>query len=107
MNAPVLWIFVPMFAGGIIVFITRERTAAIQGAWISTLLALIALFIPIDTALVLGPFSMKIAASIQILGRGFSFEPADGPVLAMIYGLAALWFLGTEAARAGRRFVPL
>jgi formate hydrogenlyase subunit 3/multisubunit Na+/H+ antiporter MnhD subunit len=107
MSAPVLWILVPMIAGGIIVFIPRERTAAIQGTWISALLALIALVIPINTALVLGPFSLKIAASVQILGRSFSFEPADGPVLAVIYGLAALWFAGTAAASAGRRFVPL
>jgi len=108
MSAPVLWIFVPLIVSAIIFFTSRERTTAgILGGMVAAVLSLIALIIPIDTALVLGPFSLKIAASIQILGRSFLFGPADGPVLAIIYGLSALWFFGTEAAGANRRFVPL
>jgi len=107
MSAPFLWVFLPLLVCILLSFIPRERTVAIQGGLFSALLALIAFVVPIDTALVLGPFSLKISASVEFLGRSFRFGAADGPVLAMIYGLAAIWFFGVEAAGAGRRFVPL
>jgi formate hydrogenlyase subunit 3/multisubunit Na+/H+ antiporter MnhD subunit len=71
------------------------------------LLSLIALVIPIDTALLIGSVSLKISSSIQFFGRSFSLSTADGSLLAIIYGLAALWFFGTEASGSANRFVSL
>ena len=102
-----LWIVVPLLTGALIAFVPRERTAAIQAGMVCALLALIALLVPVATALALGPFSLKIAASVRVLGRSFIFGPADGPILASIYGIAALWFFGAVASSVGRRFVPL
>lgn len=107
MNAPILWIAVPFLVGSGILFLLRERYAAWLGGGTAALLALIALVIPIDTALLLGPVSLKIAPSIQILGRSFELNTADGPLLAIIYGLAALWLFGTEASGTANRFVSL
>jgi NADH-quinone oxidoreductase subunit N len=70
-------------------------------------LALTALIFPIDTALLLGSISIKISSSVQFFGRSFSLNTADGPLIAIIYGLAALWFFGTEASGSANRFVSL
>ncbi len=107
MSALVLWILIPILAAAILAFIPRRRTVMVQGGALSLILAFLALVIPIDTALALGPFSFKIAGSVQLLGRSFNIAQADGPVLALIYGLDALWFFGVEAAGVNRRLIPL
>ncbi len=107
MSAPVIWILLPLIAAVMLMLNPRQQAAAVQGGMISFLLAVIALLIPIDTAILLGTSSLKISGSILLLGRSFQFGPDDGPLLVMIYGLAALWFFGSGAAGAGQRFVPL
>jgi NADH:ubiquinone oxidoreductase subunit 2 (subunit N) len=107
MNAPIIWILVP-FAGGVLILITlRERLSALSGGTLAAILSMLALIFPIDTALLIGPVSMKISASVQFLGRSFVLSTADGPLLALIYGLAALWFFGTQASGTAHRFVSL
>lgn len=107
MNAPILWIALPFLAGVLILFLLRERYSALVGGGLSALLALVALMIPIDTALLLGTVSIKISPSIQFFGRSFELNTADGPLLAIIFGVAALWFFGTEASATANRFVSL
>ncbi|MFN8413361.1 MAG: proton-conducting transporter membrane subunit [Anaerolineales bacterium] len=107
MSAPIIWILIPLLSGILILFFLQERFSAVAAGGIAMFLSLTALIFPIDTALLLGPFSLKISASIQILGRSFVFSTADGPLLALIYGIAALWFFGTEASGTANRFVSL
>lgn len=107
MSAPILWIGLPFIMGIIILFLLQERYAAWVGGSVAALLALIALVIPIDTALLLGQVSLKIAPSVQFFGRSFELNTVDGPLLAVIYGLAALWLFGTEASGTANRFVSL
>lgn len=107
MSAPLLWIAIPFFVGVLILFFLRERFSAFIGGSVAAILALIALIFPIDEALLLGSISLKISPSIQFFGRSFEFSAADGALLAIIYGLAALWFFGTEASGTANRFVSL
>ncbi len=107
MSAPIIWILIPFAAGVLILFLLKERISSLAGGVISVLLSLTALIFPIDQALLLGSISIKISSSIQILGRGFALNTADGPLLAIIYGLAALWFFGTQASGTANRFVSL
>jgi formate hydrogenlyase subunit 3/multisubunit Na+/H+ antiporter MnhD subunit len=107
MSAPLLWIAVPFAAGALILLLLGERYSAYIGGGISALLSLIALFIPIDTALLIGEVSLKISPAIQFFGRSFELTAADGPLIAFIYGLSALWFFGTEASGTAHRFVSL
>lgn len=107
MSAPVIWILIPFAAGGLILLSRQPRAAAAAGGSLAAALALLALFFPIDQALLLGPLSLKISSAMQVLGRSFVINPADGALLALIYGTAALWFFGSEAANASQRFVPL
>lgn len=107
MSAPVLWIGIPFLSGALILLFLRERISPLIGGIAAMVLALIAMAIPIDTALLLGSISIKISPSIDFLGRSFALNTADGPLLVIIYGLAALWFFGTEASGTANRFVSL
>jgi NADH-quinone oxidoreductase subunit N len=107
MSAPIIWILIPFVSGFLILLFLRKRFSPLIGGGISTALALTALIFPIDTALLLGSISIKISSSIQFFGRSFAFNTADGPLIAIIYGLAALWFFGTEASGSANRFVSL
>jgi formate hydrogenlyase subunit 3/multisubunit Na+/H+ antiporter MnhD subunit len=107
MSAPILWIAIPFAAGFLTLFFLRDRISPLIAGTVTTILALVALIFPIDTALLLGSISIKISPSIQFFGRSFTLSTADGSLLAIIYGLAALWFFGTEASGAANRFVSL
>jgi formate hydrogenlyase subunit 3/multisubunit Na+/H+ antiporter MnhD subunit len=107
MNAPAIWILTPFLIGAISLLFLQRRFAPLVVGGVSVILSLTALIFPIDTALLLGSLSIKIAPSIQILGRSFTFSTADGSLIAVIYGLAALWFFGTEASGSPNRFVSL
>jgi len=106
-SAPGLWIFLPLLIAAVTLVIPSPRFNTIMGGATAAALSITALVIPIDTALLIGSTSVKIAASYQILGRALVLGPADGSLLAILYGIAALWFFGAEAAGVARRLVPL
>jgi NADH-quinone oxidoreductase subunit N len=107
MNAPVIWILIPFLGGLFILFGLRERVSALVSGTLAAVLSMTALIFPIDTALLLGSLSLKISSSIQFFGRSFVLHTADGPLLFIIYGMASLWFFGTEASGVAHRFVSL
>ncbi len=107
MSAPIIWILIPFAAGFLTLFFLRQRFSPLIGGGISMILAIVAIIFPIDTALLLGTVSIKISSSVQFFGRSFALNTADGPLIAIIYGLAALWFFGTEASGSANRFVSL
>jgi formate hydrogenlyase subunit 3/multisubunit Na+/H+ antiporter MnhD subunit len=106
MNAPILWIFLPLAIGGFALLFRSERVLTLLGGTSALILSLLAFIIPIDTALLIGSFSFKLAGSLNVLGRSFVLEPADGSLLAILYGLAAMWFFGAEAMGLARRLIP-
>jgi formate hydrogenlyase subunit 3/multisubunit Na+/H+ antiporter MnhD subunit len=107
MNAPTIWIIVPITFGLLLLFIPNQRALSILGGSFAVGLALIAQFAPIEEAMRIGTFSLKIDSSLNILGRVLVIPPAEGSLLALIYGAAALWFFGAEASNTGPRIVPL
>lgn len=107
MSAPVLWIFLPAALAIPAMLIRNQRILSILGGGATVLLALIALIVPIDQALQIGNFSLKIAPTVEILGRRLILVPADGSLLAIFYGLVAVWFFGGEVTDTARRLVPL
>jgi NADH-quinone oxidoreductase subunit N len=107
MNAPVIWIILPLILAVLTSLFRRGRVIVIIGGVTTLLLAGISLLIPIDTALAIGPLSLKIAPSLQILGRRIVLNSGEQPLLTITYGLAAFWFIGAEAAGIARRLVPV
>src|SRR5688572_24971769 len=102
MSAPLIWILFPIVVGLLLLFISNQRVLSVVGGLVGLLLAVAAQFIPIDTALTIGGFSIRINPTLTVLGRTLLIQPAEGPLLAMIYGAVALWFFGAEAANSAR-----
>ena len=104
MNAPLIWIFFPFLVGAFsLLFISQERWAAIVSSVTALILTLAALVVPIDQALGFGSFSLKISSSFQILGRNLTLDSSHAPLLTILYGVAALWFIGAESVGVARR----
>jgi len=106
MNAPTLWIIVPIVLGILLLFINNQRVLSLLGGSVAVLLAVMAQFIPIELAMNVGSFSFKIDSSLSVLGRVLLIQPAEGSLLALIYGAAALWFFAAEASKTATRLVP-
>ena len=107
MNAPTIWIVVPLFFGILLLFINNQRALSILGGVFSASLALIAQFVPIEQAMLVGAASFKIDSSLTVLGRTLVILPAEGSLLALIYGATALWFFGAEVSKTATRIVPI
>ena len=107
MNAPTLWIIFPIALGVLLLFINNQRFLSMIGGSIAVLLATIAQFVPIEVALRVASYSFRIDSGLTILGRSLVILPTEGSLLALIYGAAALWFFGAEAAKTATRMVPL
>lgn len=106
-NAPTLWILAPLGFGVLLLFIRNVRAVSALGGTLAVLLALTAQFIPIETALRFGEFSIKIDSSISILGRVLLIPPAEGSLLALIYAGSSLWFFGSLATERSARVAPI
>ena len=106
MNAPTIWIIVPLLIGVLLLFINNQRLLSVAGGSITVALALLAQFVPIELAINVASFSLKIESSLTVLGRVLLIQPAEGSLLAVIYGAAALWFFGAEASMRATRIVP-
>ncbi len=107
MSAPIFWIVLPALVGVLALFIRNQRILTFVGGSITILLTLVALLIPIDEALQLGQLSFKINSSIDVLGRRILLTPAHGALLAILFGLTAMWMIGSNAVRGADRLVPL
>jgi NADH-quinone oxidoreductase subunit N len=107
MNAPTLWIILPIALGIFLLFINNQRFLSLVGGSIAVILAAIAQFVPIEVALRVGSFSLKVDSGLTVLGRSLVIPATEGSLLALIYGAAALWFFGAEASRSATRLVPL
>ena len=107
MNAPTIWIIVPIFLGLLLLFINNQRVLSVLGGVFAASLALIAQFVPIEEAMLVGANSFKIDSSLTVLGRALVILPTEGSLLALIYGAVALWFFGAEASRTATRLVPI
>jgi len=107
MNAPTLWILMPILLGLLMLLINNQRILSVLGGSFALVLALIAQFVPIEVALRIGSFSLKIDSALTVLGRSLVIPATEGSLLALIYGAAALWFYGAEASKTATRLVPL
>jgi NADH:ubiquinone oxidoreductase subunit 2 (subunit N) len=107
MSAPLLWIIIPIVFGIFSIMLVSEHATAVAGGIAALILAATALLLPIDEALRIGPVSLKVAASVSFLGRSLALPPATAPLLAVIFGMCALWFFGAEAAGVAGRLIPL
>ncbi len=106
MSAPLLWIGVPTFFAVLFWFMSNRRGLVFSGGSLTLLLALMALWLPVDTPLRLGELTLRIQPDLPILGRRFLLASSHQPVVAFIYGATSLWFWAAGIAGWANRLVP-
>ncbi len=108
MNAPILWIGLPLaVAVGLLFIMRRTGWATAVSAGVCLLLALLAWQAPIDSLIQIGPLNFKISSEIILLGRRFVLDDGQRSFLTLVYSLGCAWFFGASVARPGRLFWPV
>jgi formate hydrogenlyase subunit 3/multisubunit Na+/H+ antiporter MnhD subunit len=106
MSAPLIWIFIPLLLATLALPFRPNRIHIYLGT-LAAALSLLAFFVPVNTPFTLGSLSLKISASLQVLGRSLILERADQSLLTILYGIVALWFFGAKAAGVDHYPLPL
>ena len=71
------------------------------------LLTLAAWVVPIDSAMTIGNWTLKLSSTFLILGRRLFISPADLSILALIYGSALFWFAVAPAISTTRNLASI
>lgn len=108
MSAPVLWGGVPLVAAFVLLFLRRwERPVTLVGAVLMLLLSGSMWLLPVNEAVRMGPWSLRLEETLEVFGRRFVVTEVDQGIFALLYFCAGIWFLGALAARPGKLFIPL
>jgi NADH-quinone oxidoreductase subunit N len=107
MNAPITWIIFPLFLAGILLLLHNQRIITVVACLVTFFLAILACFLPIDTAISIGGLSLKISSSLDILGRHLIIGDNDRSLMALIYGSAFIWFSLAPAVKASRQLTSV
>ena len=108
MNAPAIWILFPIgLALVILSFVRRAWIVAGLATFAALALAALAIWLPTDELIIIGPWSIPFSDTLVVLGRQFILSEGDRPALIMVYLTAGIWFGAAPIARTGRLFVPL
>jgi len=105
MSAPIVWIILPILAGGGLLAFYRYTTWANKSAGVFSLfLSLLAWIIPIGEPIQLGPLRVELSGNLIIFGRQFILESGDGVLLGLVFGMAAVWFWSATTVNAPKLF---
>ena len=107
MSAPALWIFFPLLWAGLLLLVGNKKFIFLSACILTLFLTIAAWLLPIDTALSIGGVSLKLAPSIQILGRHLTLTSSNRSFLALIYGSTCFWFIPAASLQITRRLIPL
>src|SRR5512140_991441 len=106
MNAPILWILIPLVVAGVLLLLRNQNVITWVACSLTMFLALAAWFIPIDSNLALGNLSIRLISSQEILGRHLTLTSADRSFLVLIYGSTLFWFIPSASLQIARRLIP-
>lgn len=108
MNTPLLWVGIPVMFAGLLYFLRQRKIlTGILGTAFSSLMAFLAVLLPVGEVMRIGPLSLKIADTFAILGRHFTLTGDDLPFVVFIYIMAALWFAGSLFIKGTNLLVPV
>lgn len=85
----------------------REKLVAILATLTAAILAVLAVWLPLQEQIILWRWVIPFSDTFLIFGRQLVLSAADRPSLIVIYLVAALWFGASPLARPSKLFVPL
>ncbi len=107
MNAPIIWIFIPLiFAIFAWIFRSNRTLVMYLIGGLCGFLTILALTVKIGLIFPLGPVNTEIATTLDILGRKFIIEDGDRYLLAIFYGIGTVWIFGSRVSGTNSFFVP-
>lgn len=108
MNAPQLWILLPLVFSGGLLFLTRWRKlAAFVGSGLALSFAAFAWLVPVGKLLQIGLLTIEVQSGWSLFGRRFVLENADRPFLIILYLGLGFWYIGTLSIKVHPLFIPL
>lgn len=108
MNAPLIWIFSPLLFSFVLVWLGRwKRLVIYMGASFSILLAVMNWVVPVGKAIRIGLLVFEINPTWSILGRRFTLEMSDRPLVLLFNIGIAFWFIGIATIEIRPIFVAL
>jgi formate hydrogenlyase subunit 3/multisubunit Na+/H+ antiporter MnhD subunit len=108
LNSAFIWIIFPSLVAVILLFLqNRERLVAILATITAAVLALLAVWLPLQEQIILWRWVIPFSDTFLVFGRRIVLSAADRPSLIVIYLVVALWFGASPLARPNKLFVPL
>jgi NADH-quinone oxidoreductase subunit N len=108
LNAPLIWILLPLSFVPILLVLKRYRSLVINlSSLLTGMLALLAWQLPLEKNIKIASMYLKVDSSWSILGRTFTLDTGDRGFLVMIYLIAALWFFAAHLTDVNLFFIPL
>ena len=107
MNAPQIWIFIPLMMSFLLLLIRKKRIfSAIIAGGSCAFLSIFALTVKIGEIFPMGPTTMEIGSTLTFFGRSFNLADGDRYLIALLYGMGAIWFFGSIISLTNSEFVP-
>ena len=108
MNAPLIWIGLPLAVSGILLLLRKRRVLVIYlGSFFTLALVFFALVMPIGEVMSFGNLTVQINPALTILGRQLILDQADSTILVLVYGMACFWFFGALVAKPRSIFISV
>lgn len=108
MNAPLIWIGLPLIMAVISWFIPIYKRQVIFLAAGGCLgLALLTWLIPLGKPFYFGPWQVEVSPVFIFLGRRFIIENQDLSIISLIYTIGAVWFFSAGILYIYRNFVTI
>jgi len=100
MSTPLIWIIIPLGLA-LLLISTRKKPilSGILASAISLILAVLALLFPRDLSFLLPDQRLEIASSLELFGRSLQIMGSQLTMVALLYGIAFLWNLGSVLFR--------
>jgi formate hydrogenlyase subunit 3/multisubunit Na+/H+ antiporter MnhD subunit len=108
MSTPIIWILLPLLIAGMMLLLTNRPVFL---KWLGTgtgfSLALSALIIPVNRVFNFLFWEMIISDQLLVFGRRFVLGESDRPIVALLFFVAAFWFLLLEPKTTPIQTIPL
>jgi len=95
-NAPLIWIVLPLgLSGGLFLLMRWRKLTGVVGSAFALLLAASAWLLPVGETIQLGIVSFEIQPDWIVFGRRYLLENSDRPLVIVLNLAIAFWFLGS------------